>query len=360
MTAEAQNLGPIESAFAKAFIEAISAKSVEGCADLVLTYEDCAALGVDFGLSQRAYRKRLKKQSKNFLKEKREFIDKKNADPNSAITVENFVAIDTYEFALEDGFEAGFIKTISISMKIRRVDGMCYQVGFQINDAVFVNGNIRINNLHGVRMSESYWEEITKENTSYPLITDKAELRGIIQRYAPKYVDREYINILDYYSNWYVHEGDLTLESYLEVKVNLIVTGNLTFKEPVTSVTRELIVLGRTSVNALVLEDTNDALFLGGVDFAVSAFVIYTSAYIILNRPRGPFLCAYCETLEIDDLSGIQHLYAPELDANADFSQFLLDGFYEASEPDEGYEGYELNYPAVLEAIRAGRSIFKP
>lgn len=95
-----KNKKTIELTFAKHFISAISTKSVEACADLVINSEDNKLLEIDYGLSEKAYRKRLRTQSENFLKENREFIHLRNANNSSAISQENFLEIDTYDFEI--------------------------------------------------------------------------------------------------------------------------------------------------------------------------------------------------------------------------------------------------------------------
>lgn len=344
-----QDIKKIEEEFSKSFIEAISSKSIEACADLVLSYEDNSTLEVDYGLSEKRYRKRLLEQSENFLKGQSKFIDKKNAALESAISFENFEEINTYDFEIPKKHPACFIKTISITMKKRLVDGIFYQVGFQIEDAVFVNGKIKINNLFSVRMHESFWDEINEENTPYLLIEDKASLNEILGNHS----DREYAEILDHYNNWYLHTGDLVLDSY-EVKVNLIVTGNLKIKEPVTEVLHELIVLGNTSLNTLFLEETNDVLFLGGIEFTVGLFIMDSGAYQIFNSPKGPIIFAQSETIEVENTQNILCLYAPELDKNGDYSEIILDEF---CGKEEGNEYLEIEL--IIETLRAERPIFK-
>jgi len=352
MSQQNHDIEVIKEAFAKSFIEAMSSQSVEACADLLLSYEDCEALGVTPDISKEAYQAALVLQSENFFKEHSSFIEAKNAAIDSALSLENFVKIDTYKFKLQEGYEASFIKTISISMQERLVETVFYRVGFQIDDAVLVNGKIKINHLAFVRMYESHWDDINAKNTPYPFVEDKKQLRKIVEKYAKK----EYIEVIDYCTGWYVHDGDLDLEK-CDLTVNLIVTGDLTIKEPVAELRNNLIVLGKTSVNALYLEDESvNVLFLGGIDFKVAVFIIYCSGpYQVLNKPRGPLIYGASETLFVDSSEHVQCLYAPDAGFEDDYSECLAVKLIEKDQ--DGFE--DLRLESILAAIRAGETIFK-
>ncbi len=351
MKQQNHDIEAIKEEFAKSFIEAISSKSVEACADLVLNAEDNKTLEIDYGFSDKVYRKKLMTQSKNFLKEQRKFIDKMNADQTSAISYENYLKINTYDFEIPKEHPACFIKTISISMKERLIDGVFYQVGFQIDDALFINGKIKINNLFSVRMYESYRDEINEENTPYPLVKDKKILRNALGKHANK----EYADILGYYNDWYLHEGDLTIEKF-DLKVNLIVTGNLTIKEPVVEVPHELIVLGKTQLNTLYLNEPNDVLFLGGIEFKDCLFIMDSGPYQIFNHPKGPLIFSWSESIEVNSLEQVECCPASELGEKGDVSELLLEAFYSKNKEDGIYE---LKLELILETLRAGKSIFK-
>ena len=61
------------------------------------------------------------------------------------------------------------------------------------------------------------------------------------------------------------------MEKTSDIKVNLIVSGNLTVKEPQAAFNRELFVLGRTFVRSLQLEGDENILLFGGLTFETPA-----------------------------------------------------------------------------------------
>jgi len=127
--------------FAKAFIEAVSAKSVEACTKLVLSYDEQTTLlgkgGI--GLTEKAYNEALTKQCQAFFKKWGSFIDEKNAHDYSKLTLDNLDEVDTYAFKINDEpFQ--FLKTISISMKEYKKEKKIHRVGFQIDNPLFING----------------------------------------------------------------------------------------------------------------------------------------------------------------------------------------------------------------------------
>jgi len=313
MNHQDQDLEAIKEVFAKSLLEAISSKSVEAHTKLVMSYEDYKKLGsIRLDISKEAYQAAVLTQSEQFFEKKSRFIDERNAHVDSAINLDNLAMVINTSLPMSNDYEIlqhmGFIKPFR-------------------------------------------WDDINEENTPYPLVEDNKQLHKIVEKYAKK----EYIEVIDYFSSWYVHEGDLILEKY-DIKVNLIVTGNLTIREPVAEIRNELIVLGNTKVNVLyLLEEGNNTLFLGGVEFKVAIFVIYSGAYQVLNNPRGPLIYAGSETVFIDTTEQVQCTYAPDQGFEDDCSEILLPKFLIKYE--DGFS--EINIEAVVEAIRTGENIFK-
>jgi len=360
MSQKNQDLEAIRQTFTKSLIEAISSKSVEAYTKLVMSYEDYEKLqSISLDISKETYQAAVLTQSEQLFEKKNQFIDERNAHADSALSLDNLAMVVDTSLPVSNDYEflqhMGFIRPFTIKMKQRLIDDIFYEVFFDIKLAFLVDGEIKLHHDHedadAVFFAENNWDDINEKNTPYLLLEDKKVLRKILEKHAKK----EYIEVLDYFHSWYVHEGDLILENY-DIKVNLIVTGNLTIQEPIAEITNELIVLGNTNVNALYLsEEGNNTLFLGGIEFKVAIFISFSGAYQVLNNPRGSLIYASSETVLIDTAEQVQCTYAPDEGFEDDYSKILLAKFLTKYE--DGFS--EIDLDAVLEAIRAGETIFK-
>lgn len=346
----------IKEAFSNDLINALTSKSAVACCKMLLSFDDVLHMNGAEGqaeVTREVYDALSLQRTNEFLNDDMgDFIDKKNAQKDSVIIAAHITKTETYDFTPNDEpFQ--IIDTISISMNRRLVDGVNYQVGFQIDDAIFVNGKIKISNWYFAKRYESFWDDINPENTPYPKITDQKKLKAIVKNCS----DRETCeDVLSNLRDWYVHEGDLELESF-DLKVAFIVTGNLTIKEPFTEIPHELIVLGRTKLTTLLIEETNDVLFLGGIEFAKAVFVSVTShgAYQIFNRPRGPLFVTESETTDIDEASEIKCFSDTSYGTtHGDFHALLIDRFMPQDVTVD-----ELDMDQIIDAIKRGETAFK-
>lgn len=346
-----KNLETIKYHFAKTFIEAISSKSIEACAELLQSFDDQIYLTgatAELDMSKEEYNTLLRKRTKEFLDEISDFIDKKNENADSALTIEHFTEINTYDFEIkEEPFQV--INTISINMNTRLVDEVNYQVGFQIENALLIQNKIKISNWYFVKRYESVWDEINEKNTPY-LKANKEKVRTLMA----DHLDEEYSLILNDWNNWYYHEGDLELEKF-DLKVNFIVTGNLTIRENLVEIDRELIVLGKTNLNALYLDEDNNVLFLGGIEFKTGVFILSSGAFQVLKQPKGPFLYTYSESNDIENINNVNcFIDAAMGEAQGACHELLSEKFIE-----EGTDVYDLDMDTIVEALRNGENIFK-
>ena len=337
--------------FAQAFIEAVSTKSIEACKKLVLSYDEQAVL---FGkenivMSKEDYHKVLTRQCQAFFEKWEKFIDEKNASSFTKLTLNNLAKVDTYEFKVtNEPFQT--MRRVSVSMKEYKKGKMIYRVGFQIDEPIFINGRFAINNMLLVRCYESFWDDLSDIPYTDKISTYK-EFKELIRGYVNINLDEN-----KFYGEWYVHKGDLKLDKFDE-KVSLIVTGNLTVKEPLVEITTGLIVCGKTVVNAMYLEETNSIFLLGGVEFDVALISVLTDSYREIYHPKGPFLYNDSESAEIIGAEEVECYF------NNAFGEFscnieeTLKEKYIDRDNDEPSMGVDIDL--IVEDIKLGKNIFK-
>jgi len=358
-----RDLQTIKTDFANAFIDAISSKSVTACVKLVASYEDqiyLAGKDAKLDMSKEEYDIRVKTNTKEFLDKASNFIDEKNSTINSFLNTSNITEVDTYAFKISEE-HIQIVDVLSITMNTRLLDGVNYGVGFQINDSFFINGKIKISNWFFAKYYESFWDDINEENTPYPKVQSKEKLKEICAKHLQaKHLAEDYSELLDDWNDWegwYLHEGDLELDVY-DLKVNFIVTGNLTIKEPLVEIEHELIVLGKTKLNALFLENDNNVCFLNGIDFNVGVFILYSDAGCrIFNKPKGPLLFVCSESHDIINHNEVQCFIDIEYnrESHGNINDLLLDKFIEKNEN----QVLDEHFDELIEAIRKRKNIFK-
>ena len=158
------------------------------------------------------------------------------------------------------------------------------------------------------------------------------------------------------FTDWYLHEGDLELDNFDE-KVNLVVTGNLTVKEPFMEIETKLIVLGKTTANAIHLYASNIFL-LGGVEFNLALISYIVGPYKIINNPNGPFLYNSSDSTIVNNPEKVKcyvdHVYSQ---SHGDELQMLKAKYIDRDESDEEDE-YSINLDYIMEDIKLGKNIF--
>ena len=352
----------LKNEFSKAFIEAVSSKSVEACTKLVLSYEEQNILfGKDgFGMKEEAYKEALTKQCQAFFEKWDTFVDEKNAYTHTKITLDNLDGVDTYSFEIHDEpFQ--FLKTISISMKEYKKEKKIYQVGFQIDNPLFINGRFALNNMLLTKCYESFWDDL--ENIPYKnKIHTHDEFKGLVKDIGDSETLEGMLYAYNAYNDWYLYDGDLELEKFDE-KVNLVVTGNLTVKEPLVEITTELIVFGKTIVNAMYLDEGNDVFLLGGVEFNVALLSAMPGPYRVINNPKGPFLYSDSDSTIVNNPEKVK-CYADYVygESHGDILTILKEKYIDRDEPYEGEEveedDYHINSGQIAEDIKLGENIF--
>ncbi len=103
------------------------------------------------------------------------------------------------------------------------------------------------------------------------------------------------------YHRWYIYEGDLELDELIIGTASLVVTGNLTIRQPFIDIDEGdgcLFVLGKTKVNYISLGQ--DAGFYGGIEFEI----LYTTddGEIKIYNPKGRLLYSDSEGVDIEGL----------------------------------------------------------
>lgn len=352
----------LKNEFSKSFIEAISSKSVEACTKLILSYEEQNILfGKDgFGMEKKAYGEALTKQCQAFFEKWDSFIDEKNAYDYTKLILDNLDEVDTYAFEINDEpFQ--FLKTISISMKEYKKEKKIHQVGFQIDNPLFINGRFALNNMLLTKCYESFWDDL--ENIPYKnKIHSLDEFKALIKDIEDGETREGMRDAYNAYNDWYLHDGDLELDNFDE-KVNLVVTGNLTIKEPLVAIETELIVLGKTRVNAMYLGEGDDVFLLGGVDFNVALISAMPGPYKIINNPNGPFLYSDSDSTIVNNPEKVK-CYADYVygESHGDILAMLKEKYIDKDEPygDEEIDedDYYINVSLIAEDIRLGENIF--
>lgn len=350
-----KNLDDIRSEFAEHFLKAISEKSIEKLQRLLLSHDDHMYLSTlatyisGKTYEEDDYNKALSRQTETFLNKANKFIDKKNSEKSSRIMSSNLNEVKTYRFEINDE-PMQSMDTITISMKPRLIDGVNYRVGFEIKEALLINDKIKITNWYFVKFYESFWDDVNEDNTPFPKIEDKKTLTKLFENFNHEFSD--YIHNWQ----WYLHEGDLVLEKY-DLKVNLIVTGNLTIKEPLPMIGHELVVFGKTNLNALHIDESNNVLFINGIEFKVGIFIAPWSsgAYQLLNKPKGPLIYSLSETTEVDDMEHVQYYQDANTEGTSNLQSLVRKNFLEKNEDDE----YVLDFDQSIATVKTGDSIIK-
>ena len=117
----------------------------------------------------------------------------------------------------------------------------------------------------------------------------------------------------------------------------------------------ELIVLGKTSLSSLHLDEDNDVLFLGGIEFKVGIFILSSGAFQVLEQPKGPIFCTHSESNIIENRTDIQCFVDFAMgETHGNFQDLLLRKFI-----GEDDDIYDLDIELIIEAIRTEENIFK-
>jgi len=357
-----KSLELLKNEFSKVFIEAVSSKSVEACTNLVVSYDEQNILfGKDgFGMKEEAYKEALTKQCQAFFKKWDTFIDEKNAHAHTKLILDNLDGVHTYSFEIHDEpFQ--FLKTISISMKEYKKEKKIHQVGFEIDNPLFINGRLALNNMLLTKCYESFWDDL--ENIPYKnKIHTLDEFKSLVKDVDDSETLEGMFDAYNAYNEWYLYDGDLELEKFDE-KVNLVVTGNLTVKEPLVEITTELIVFGKTIVNAMYLDEGNNVFFLEGVDFNVALLSTMPGPYRVINNPRGPFLYSDSDSTIVNNPEKVK-CYADYVygKSHGDILSMLKEKYINRDEPYEGEEieedDYYIDAAQIAEDIRLSENIF--
>lgn len=165
-----------------------------------------------------------------------------------------------------------------------------------------------------------------------------------------------------YEYDWYIHEGDLELDTFTIVR-DTIITGDLIVKAPLVEPDCRLIVLGKTSVNSIALWDVNDIYLLGGVAFNVALLSMMAGPEKILRNLEGPFVYTDSDSTEIEGVDGVK-CYADYVygESHGDILAMLKEKYIYRNEPYAGEEvdedEYHIDASLIAEDIRLGENIF--
>ena len=165
-----------------------------------------------------------------------------------------------------------------------------------------------------------------------------------------------------YTSDWYIHEGDLELDTF-SINRDTIITGDLRVKSPLVEPDCRLIVLGKTYVNAIALWDVNDIYLLGGVAFNVALLSMMAGPEKILKNLEGPFVYTDSDSTEIEGVDGVKcyvdHVYG---ESHGDILHMLKEKYIDRDEPYDGEkvdeDEFHIDVSLIAEDIRLGENIF--
>lgn len=100
---------------------------------------------------------------------------------------------------------------------------------------------------------------------------------------------------------WYVYEGDLEVEDIKLSNIPLLITGDLTIKQPFIQVNGNsgLMVFGKTTVQYMEL--AGYGYFFGGIEFEILASILHGAQKYIYN-PKGKLLYRDSENTTINNI----------------------------------------------------------
>lgn len=291
----------LKEEFTEQFIKALLEKSSVNLSNLCLMYDTLINLEVpDIKLSKEQHDAIVAKNC-------RTFFSNFNIDLNEFKLVSSKIYNLRDEHTFDSGYKVQFVDSLSLEFNKEESNK---KLRIDVEHPMIVNGEMKINN--PLMIKTDIYEEIDKP------ISDENEyifkVNGIEKKLPLCSTDRvnqilKENGVSDGYWgdwDWYLYEGDLEVHK-LRPEYNLIVTGNLTVKEPMLRLEAGIMVLGETRANAIYIEEGPDVFLLGGALFNTALLIPHSGAQIVVNRPKGPLLYNGCNEYDVlENIEGVK------------------------------------------------------
>lgn len=342
----AHSIDAIAREFAHSAVVAYGTKSVKACVNLLPTKEEDRLIDTVIPVRIGYQRLTAKRFTKQALKESSTKIDRLNERSDSALTVENLAGVDTHRFEVDPIAEVQVIPRITIRFNERREDDRLVRAVIVIKDAALVNGVIRNTHFLNVEIAQTSRRD-PEAITRFTAIHDQQALKEML---LPVIGSSDTNYALGY--EWELHEGDLELDVF-DVECPLIVSGDLTVREPLVEVDVPLIVLGKSRVRSLSLGGDNGAYLMGGVEFEQALLSLHSECGQFVKRPAGPLIFTACEATEITETSGVTCLFEEAIGNTPGDLAATVKAEYLVTE--DGYT--TIDWDKVVNVLRRGGSI---
>lgn len=329
--------------FAKALIEALSDQSAQKLYPLCNNFHDMKNVGMDSDLTEQRLGEIVLANCVKFI----ETVDF-NIDDFDLESINIEQTADAV--VLEEGYSVVFADSIKLLF-----NGLesSENLRIKVDCPIIINNDIKINNplmieccvyepYIPVPPPESIMVVDTHGQTHELLLTDSNIIESRL-----KNKDRD-VEFYSGHENWYIHEGDLELDS-LSLEKNVLISGNLLLHELMVEPTEGLIVLGKTVLNALCLDDANDVFLLGGIDFNVAVISIMAGQTRVLRDLDGPLVYNSSDSTSIEGTSNVgcyvDYVYG---DSHGVFSAILNSKYLELDEDEVHVDGELIAYDIPL------------
>ncbi len=338
----------IKQQFTELFLVAIKEKSPIKLSQLCLTYDNLRNMEVpDINLTKKNHDAIVLKNCSTFFSSLDINLDEFEF---KRITVANL----SDEHIFKSGSKVQFTDNVSLEFA-KKISNE--NLTIDIAHPMILNSEIKINNplMIEVDIYEDIQEPISDANEYI------FKVNGIEKKLPLCSIDRvnqilKENGVSDAYWgdwDWYLYEGDLEVHK-LRPEYNLIVTGNLTVKEPMLRLEAGIMVLGETRANAIYIEEGSDVFLLGGTLFNTALLIPYSGAQIVVNRPKGPLLYNGCNEYDvvenIEDVKCYVEVAKPIPDC---LTRLVLKEYIDEDE----YEPFECDAFAI--DIEIGKMVFE-
>ncbi len=286
--------------FAIALIDSIKEKSTKKLYSLCNNFNDQKKMGMQSDLTEAKLNEIIIKNCKNFI---------------------NSIDFDINEYALESVSLRGAKDAVelvkghstifadSVDLLFNKKVGSTSRLSIDVQMPIIIDNNIKINNPLLIKFQE--YEE--SKPVAYPdsiTIIDSnnhtLELPICDIDIVKSYLKKNKTDAQNYISDdpWYICDGNMELNNF-NLKMNTIIIGDLSIHERLVEIDTNLIVLGKTVANAIVLDDTNDVFLLGGIEFNVALLSMMPGPFRVLKRLKGPLVYTDSDSTSIEGTDNI-------------------------------------------------------
>jgi len=337
----------IKQEFTELFIEAIAENSPEKLYPLCNNYQDMKKYDVELDFTEAKLGEIVLSNCSKFL-DTVDFSITEFTFESSSLNGAN----DSLEIV--KGHSVIFAKSLTFKFQNKESDNV---LNITISDPIIIDDQIKINNpllikfyIYKPYIKPESITVLNSDNTSHELLlANNDEIRTSLTERKVYYEGCS----LD--MDWYIHEGNLELDSF-NFKKNVIITGDLAIHEPLVDFDTSLIVLGKTTSNAITIHDEGmDIYLLGGVDFNIALFIHSTGSQVELRNLSGPLVNIHSETANVEGEKKVKYFNYPEYDElHGNIHQLVKEKYFWRNEEDE----LELDDYAIMHDIKLGADIF--